>query len=135
MGTLSGEKGYSDFLTDIKERIRQSQYAALRAVNKELIAPYWGIGNKIVEKQAKFGWGKSIVETLAADLQKEYPGIRGFSAQNLWAVRKFCILYEEDAKLQRLVGEIGWGANLIIMSRLIGERAGPSYVSPSRCRR
>ena len=62
MGKLSDDKGYLDFLLDIKNRIREAQYSALKTVNKELIKLYWDIGGEIVEKQ---GWGKSVLETLA----------------------------------------------------------------------
>lgn len=47
--------GYSELLADIKERIRSAQYEALKAVNKKLIALYWGIGKSIVEKQQQAG--------------------------------------------------------------------------------
>ncbi|MFH1307104.1 MAG: PDDEXK nuclease domain-containing protein [Candidatus Micrarchaeota archaeon] len=117
MGSLSKEKGYADFLIDIKQRIREAQYSALKAVNKQLVGLYWDIGMKIVEKQEKFGWGKSVVETLAKDLQKEYPGIRGFSAQNLWAMRQFYVMYKGKSKLLTLLGEISWSKNLLIMNR------------------
>ena len=73
---------YKSFLQEIKERIHKAQYDALKSVNKELIRLYWGIGESIVEKQDNLGWGKAIVETLAKDLQKEFPGIQGFSVQN-----------------------------------------------------
>ena len=35
---------YRALLAEVKERIRAAQYAALRAVNLELIALYWDIG-------------------------------------------------------------------------------------------
>ena len=68
---------YKTFLKEIKERIYKAQYDALKAVNKELINLYWDIGRSIVAKHGKLGWGKAIVETLAKDLQKEYPGDTG----------------------------------------------------------
>ena len=68
---------YKTFFKEIKERIYKAQYDALKAVNKELINLYWGIGKSIVAKQEKLGWGKAIVETLAKDLQKEFPGTQG----------------------------------------------------------
>jgi hypothetical protein len=79
MGIIKSD--YEKFLAEIKERIRQSQYDALKAVNKELIKLYWDIGKMIVEKQKKYGWGKSIVENLARDLQKEFSGMRGLSSR------------------------------------------------------
>ena len=108
---------YKTFFKEIKERIYKAQYDALKAVNKELINLYWDIGKSIVAKQEKLGWGKAIVETLAQDLQKEFPGIQGFSVQNLWNMRQFYSAYKDNSKLQPLVGEISWTKNVIIMQR------------------
>lgn len=108
---------HKKFFVEVKERIHQAQYDALQAVNKELIQLYWDIGKKIVEKQNKLGWGKSVVETLSSDLQKEFPGIRGFSGRNLWYMRNFYALYSEKSKLQPLVAEISWAKNLVILDR------------------
>jgi predicted nuclease of restriction endonuclease-like (RecB) superfamily len=117
MKDLSSEKRYADFFLEIKQRIKEAQYVALKAVNKELIMLYWDIGKRIVEQQESHRWGKAIVENLAKDLQKEYPGIRGFSAQNLWYMRQFYLRYKEKTKLQPMVGEISWAKNLIIMGK------------------
>lgn len=84
-GSRAGKpRNYSGLLSEIKERIRSAQYAALKEVNKELVGLYWDIGRMIVERQAAEGWGKSVVEQLAADLQMEFPGVGGFSASNLF---------------------------------------------------
>ena len=117
MKRISNITGYGALLREIKDRIRRAQYDALKAVNKEMIALYWDIGALIVERQKKHGWGKSIVENLAKDLQKEFPGARGFSVQNIWYMRQFYIEYHGNEKLQPLVGEISWAKNLVIMSR------------------
>lgn len=116
--------GYSELLADIKQRIRSAQYEALKAVNKELIALYWDIGKFIVEKQKKTGWGKSVVEKLARDLQGEFPGISGFSATNLWYMAQFYTEYCGDEILQPLVGEISWAKHIVIISKCkdTGER-------------
>ncbi len=74
---------YSGFLVEVKERIRRGQYEALKAVNKELLSLYWDLGETIHQKQEALGWGKSVVENLAKDLQTEFPGRNGFSARNL----------------------------------------------------
>lgn len=110
---LSGQ--YKLFLREIKERIHQAQYEALKAVNKELISLYWDIGKKIVTQQKKYGWGKAIVENLAKDLQIEFPGIKGFSKDNLWRMRKFYLYYSNNPKLAPLVQEISWVKNIVII--------------------
>jgi len=60
---------FVSFVKEIKEKIRISQYEALKVVNKELIKLYRNIGKDIYEKQQKFGWGKSIVKELSKELQ------------------------------------------------------------------
>lgn len=35
---------YLDFIGSVKDRIRNAQYAALKAVNKELVGLYWDMG-------------------------------------------------------------------------------------------
>jgi predicted nuclease of restriction endonuclease-like (RecB) superfamily len=108
---------YSQFLVEIKERIHKSRYEAAKAVNHEIIRLYWGIGRSITEKQQTLGWGKSVVETLAEDLQKEFPGMTGFSARNIWYMQKFYAEYHADEILQPLVAEISWSKHLVIMSK------------------
>ena len=109
--------GYNSFLKEIKQCIRIAQYEALKTVNKEMIMLYWDIGSKIVKNQKKHGWGKSIVETLARDLQLEFPGVAGYSADNLWRMRKFYINYVNKPKLAPMVQEIAWAHNIIIMEK------------------
>jgi len=108
---------YAVLLSEVKERVRAAQYEALKAVNKELVALYWDIGKLIAERQNREGWGKSVVEQLASDLQNEFPGVKGFSVQNLWYMRQFYLEYYDNEKLQPLVGEISWSKNLVIVAR------------------
>lgn len=110
-------KNYGALLCEIKTRIRSAQYAALKAVNKELLSLYWDIGKIITERQRGGTWGKAIVVKLADDLRKEFPGIAGFSTQNLWRMRQFYGLYADSEKLSPLVREIGWAHNLVIMAQ------------------
>jgi len=53
----------------------------MRAVNKELIALYRDLGQSIHQKQETLGWGKAIVQTLANDLQMEFPGVMVFQLE------------------------------------------------------
>ncbi len=86
-------------------------------MNRELIELYWDIGRLIVQRQEGETWGRGIVENLAADLRKEFPGISGFSAANLWRIKNFYEAYRQDAKLAPLVREISWSKNLVIFER------------------
>ena len=108
---------YAELLSSVKERVRSAQYAALKAVNVELVSLYWDIGRMIVERQKGETWGKSIVEQLAGDLRREFPGVGGFSASNLWRMKGFYETYRDAEKLAPLVREIGWSHNLVILER------------------
>jgi predicted nuclease of restriction endonuclease-like (RecB) superfamily len=114
--TSASPADYRRLLADIKERVRNAQLAVLRSVNKELVVLYWDIGRMIVQRQTGKTWGKAVVQRLAGDLQKEFPGVAGFSAQNLWYMRQFHVEYCDSAKLQPLVGKISWTKNIVILS-------------------
>lgn len=116
----------------MKERIRSAQYEALRAVNKELIALYWDIGRMIGERQQEKGWGKAVVETLAKDLQVEFPGVSGFSASNLWRMKLFFETYAGSEKLAPLVREIGWSHNLAILEKCKDDQQREFYLRMTR---
>ncbi|MFW5727362.1 MAG: PDDEXK nuclease domain-containing protein [Spirochaetia bacterium] len=108
---------YPRLLAEIKERVRSSQYEALKAVNKELVGLYWDIGQMIVERQADAQHGSAIAEQLSKDLRAEFPGISGFSRRNIFYMREFYLLYYDDERVQPLVAQIGWTHNLVILQR------------------
>ena len=107
--------GYGTLLADIKQRVRVAQYAALKAANTEVVVLYWDIGRMIIARQAGDTWGKSVVERLACDLRAEFPGVKGFSKDNIWRMRKFYLEYRDNLKLAPLVQEISWTNNLLIL--------------------
>ena len=87
----------SHLLASIKKRIRNAQYEALKAVNREFVGLYWDIGQMIVEKQPAEGWGKAVVKQLAADLRLALAGVAGFSTSNLWRMKA---MFEAFANLE-----------------------------------
>lgn len=119
------------FITEIKERVRKAQYDALKVVNTELISLYWDIGKDISEKQ-KEGWSKSIVPKLSKELQKEFPGVGGFSTTNLWYMAQFYTEYQSDKNLQPLVGEISWSKHLVILSKVKEPQARLFYTQATK---
>jgi predicted nuclease of restriction endonuclease-like (RecB) superfamily len=122
---------YHQFLAQLKGRIRQRQYLALRAVNLELVGPYWEIGQAMHEKQEAQGWGKAVIENLARDLQAEFPGRNGFSARNLWNMLDLYRAYVVEPKLQPLVAEISWAKNLVILARVKDTLEREFYLCPA----
>lgn len=108
---------YKSFLIEIKAKIESSRIQATRAVNRNLIELYWNIGKAIFEKQAELKWGDSVVEILAKDLQHTY-GSAGFSATNLWQMRRLYLEYKNYPILQQVVVELSWSSNLLILFKV-----------------
>lgn len=87
---------YDDAVRIIKEAILRSQYDAACAVNEKQLVLYFGIGKYVSLNSRKGFWGKGAIDTISGKLQRELPGLRGFSARNLRYMRAF---YEEWSML------------------------------------
>jgi len=97
---------YTLFLAELKKRIAAAQTRAHLAISREVILFYWQTGRDIVLRQKQEGWGKSVIQRLAKDLQDAFPGIEGFSANNIWRMRAFYLAYaEEDTNLAQAAQE------------------------------
>lgn len=119
---------YLNFKNEITARIRSAQYEALKAVNKEMITLYWEVGKRITEQQTALGWGKSVVENLSRDIQKEFPGIQGFGVRNMWNMALFYTEYQSNEILQPLVAEIGWSKHIVILTKCKETRQRQFYI-------
>ena len=73
----------------IKTAILQGQYEAAKDVNRVQLAVYFAIGKYLSKNTKRFAWGSSVMEKISEQLRKELPGLRGFSASNLYEMRKF----------------------------------------------
>jgi predicted nuclease of restriction endonuclease-like (RecB) superfamily len=120
---------YAALLNDLKGRIRTAQVKATLAVNRELIGLYWDIGRSIVERQKAEGWGKSVVDRLAADLEKEFPGESGFSPGNVWRMRAFYLAWTEGPRdVASLANQGHWEK----LQQAAGELPRPVLAQPAR---
>lgn len=60
---------------------------------------------------------EAVVENLSQDIQKEFPGIQGFSARNMWDMARFYSEYQSNEILQPLVAEISWSKHIVILTK------------------
>ena len=86
------DSGLAGAVLAIKDAILQSQQRALRAVNQEQLALYYGIGRYVSANTRKKNCGKGAIEAISEQLRKELPGLKGFSAPSIRKMRTF---YEE----------------------------------------
>lgn len=76
-------------IKQLKQRILSSRYLVAKMANAESLRLYYTIGCDLDAEINKNAWGDKILEAVAARLQQELPGLRGFSASNLKKMRIF----------------------------------------------
>ncbi len=121
---------YAAFLESLKSRVRQAQTKAMLSVNQELIQLYWDIGRLIVERQEQEGWGRAVVERLADDIQKSFPGMGGFSRTNVFRMRAFYLAYKGPAEIvPQAVGQAKSGRKVAQAVGQVSEKGPPAAVA------
>jgi predicted nuclease of restriction endonuclease-like (RecB) superfamily len=118
---------YATWLAELKTRIHSAQQRASLAVNRELVLLYWQIGQDILARQDREGWGTKVIERLAQDLRGAFPAMKGFSRANLMYMRAFAQAWPEEAIVQQLVGQLPWGHNLVLLTKLKTNQQRLSY--------
>ena len=111
-------QSYLHFLKELKQNIIQSRYAAARLANKEQLRLYLKTGWILTEKIAAEKWGNSILKKIAADLQTELPGLRGFSDRNLYNMKLFYQAYPDHEVSQSVTAKI---ENPVILQSVTAE--------------
>ncbi len=112
---------YIEFINEIKESIRIERLKIVLNANCEMIKLYWNIGRKILEKQKNEGWGSKVIDRLSQDLKDAFPEMQGFSTRNLKYMRKFAECWNNYEFVQRVVAQIPWRSNIVLMDKLIDE--------------
>jgi len=122
------DKTYIDFIKELKQKILTAKNRATLSVNIAMIELYFDIGKEIVAKQESLGWGKSVVEQMAKDLQMEFGKRSGYSSANLWRMRFFYLTYRNNLNLAQLVREIPWSHNITIFQKCKDEKEQEYYI-------
>lgn len=108
----------SQAVETIKTAILQSQARAARNVSANQLALYFSVGGYISLNTRQQQWGSGAIKSISETLQKELPGLQGFSAESINKMRRFyeewsAIVFQsplatknENAIQQPMVGEI-----------------------------
>ena len=83
---------FNDVTNIIKDAIIRSRYQAAKLVNKELLSLYYAVGRYVSQNSRNDFWGQGAIKQLSEALQRELPGLRGFSEG---AIKKMRLFYEE----------------------------------------
>lgn len=118
-------QNYAEAIGAIKQAILKSRYNAAVTVNREMLMLYFGVGEYISNNSRTGTWGTGAIETISTQLQKELPGLRGFSATNLKRMRTFYEAWESlfpnrpmaSDDLTSAVGFLQFNDNEVIVNR------------------
>lgn len=80
---------YNKAVQLIKSAILQNQLEAAKAVNRQMLALYYGVGKYVSDNTRKEVWGTGAIETISEQLRRELPGLRGFGVSNIKNMRQF----------------------------------------------
>ena len=108
--------GYAEWLADLKARVHAAQQRAVLAVNTELLQLYWSLGRDLSERRQE--WGAGVISQVSLDLRAAFPVMKGFSPSNLRYMRAFAEAWPDGAIHQQPVGELPWGHNVVLLTRL-----------------
>lgn len=96
---------YFRWISDLKQKIQQSQIKAAIQVNSALIEMYWDLGKEISERSFENTYGSGFFKQLSNDLKNEFPEIKGFSSSNLRYFETFYQFYNQEViNLQQIAG-------------------------------
>lgn len=119
---------YEHLVEGIKQRIRSAQIKAALAANAELVLHYWEIGRDILANQEREGWGTKVVDRLAADLQRTFPRLSGYSARNLKYMRAFAQAWPDRAIVHQLGAQLPWRHNCLLLDRVKNSETRAFYI-------
>ena len=81
--------GYGKAVEAIKTAILQAQYAAAKSANAQQLQLYYAVGGYVSANTRSGSWGTGALKVISTQLQRELPGLRGFSETNLKYMRIF----------------------------------------------
>ena len=105
---------YIDWIQELKRRYQAAQIKAAVKVNSEQLLFNWQLGRDLVIRRAEEKWGKGVVEQVSLDMQAAFPGVKGFSARNLWFMKQWYSFYASNSEnkvlLEELTGHVDIGS-------------------------
>ena len=105
--SMLADSGYVQWLSELKQRYRQSQAKAAVHVNHGMLEFYWSLGKDIVALKAESKWGSDFYNQLSIDLKQTFPQQKGFSVTNLKYVKRWYLFYyEQITNRQQPAGEM-----------------------------
>lgn len=91
---------YKKFFNDVVDLVETNRIEAVHSVQNITNKLYWEIGELIIEKQERHGWGRNVVEKLSLDLRDRLGAAVSWSPRNLWFMRQ--LVYEYTLSIREM---------------------------------
>jgi predicted nuclease of restriction endonuclease-like (RecB) superfamily len=111
-------EGYKELLADLIADVQSARLRAGVAINQELVELYWSMGQAILERQIKLGWGAKVIDQLSADLRRVFPQIRGLSVRNLRYMRTLAAAWPDRQIVQQLLHNLPWFHHCTLLDKV-----------------
>jgi predicted nuclease of restriction endonuclease-like (RecB) superfamily len=109
---------YARLLADLKQRIANERLRVVLSANAAMVLLYWDIGQVILKRQAKEGWGAKVIDRLSSDLREAFPDMKGLSPRSLKYMRAFAEAWPDRAIVQQLAAQLPWFHNCLLLEKL-----------------
>lgn len=95
MAEIESPLAYQDAVQTIKRAILESQSRAVKMVSGVQLSLYYGIGLYVSAHSREGYWGTGAIDAICEQLQKELPGLRGFSPESVRKMRSFAEFWSQ----------------------------------------
>ena len=109
------EEDCKEIINKIKKDIRKTHFKVIQNTNSEMILLYFRIGMYLSNR---FKYGNKFIDQLSKELRITFPNIKGFSVRNLKYMKSFFLEYKDDKVVQRVVAQLPWRHNIVLISKL-----------------
>ena len=108
-------KEFRSIVNNIKNEIKTTQVKIVIEANKNLINLYFKIGKILYDN---FKYGNKFIDDISRELKLEFSDVEGFSVRNLKYMKKFYLEYKDNKIVQRIVAQLPWRHNIVLMSKI-----------------
>lgn len=78
---------------------------------------YWNIGSFLSKEADNASFGDAYIDSISEYIQKQFPGIKGFTRRGLYRMKQFYETYADDEFVSTLLTQISWSNHLAILSK------------------
>ena len=125
-------ESYAVVLGEIKARIKTERLRVVLAANAAMVLFYWDLGQIIMERQEKEGWGAKVIDRLSADLREAFSDMQGLSPRNLKYMRAFAAAWPDRLIVQQVAAQIPWFHNCVLLEKISDPQTRLWYAQKTR---